>query len=454
MINAPLNLAPLAALGPTGQALMSRVLCAGFAFTALSGCIATDSGLPQVGPTVGTQSADPFTLVYSFQHGFLGSGPVYPTGALIVQDGVLYGLSKGGDSNQGTFYRAKLPVKNNVVATVYFTDAATGSTPTGSLGCCFTTKAGARYWTGAAYWGGAHHNGTFFRVINQSPGGPKNCDCFMLPRNEVYSFRGGPTDGANPNGSPTQFNGTFFGTTRAGGANDLGVVYGVDADGRGEHVVGWAAGGMDSPQHLYGKLVVWNDKLCGVSAEGGAYGGGAIFCVDSAATNAKLGVWYSFGGESDGKTPTSGLVRYDNAWWGTTRAGGAYGGGTIYRIDDSGNEQVVYSFGANSALTGTDPRAGLTAFGGALYGTTESGGAQGAGAIFAIASNRVFCVWHAFVPSTEGLDPAGDLTPVGGTLYGVLASGGQRGLGSIFSLTPNAGEPIRCLKASGFLAPE
>jgi hypothetical protein len=85
---------------------------------------------------------------------------------------------------------------------------------------------------------------------------------------------------------------------------------------------------------------------------------------------------------------------------------------------------------------------------------TESGGAQGAGAIFAIASNRVFCVWHAFVPSTEGLDPAGDLTPVGGTLYGVLASGGQRGLGSIFSLTPNAGEAIRCLKASGFLTPE
>jgi uncharacterized repeat protein (TIGR03803 family) len=67
--------------------------------------------------------------------------------------------------------------------------------------------------------------------------------------------------------------------------------------------------------------------------------------------------------------------------YGTTYYGGAYGYGTIFKVDHAGNESVVYSFtGSNDGL---GPMAGLARdASGALYGTTLYGGAYGAGVIF------------------------------------------------------------------------
>jgi uncharacterized repeat protein (TIGR03803 family) len=67
--------------------------------------------------------------------------------------------------------------------------------------------------------------------------------------------------------------------------------------------------------------------------------------------------------------------------YGTTYNGGAYGFGTVFRLDSAGNESVLYSFTGGS--DGAGPFAGLVRDpAGNLYGTTYIGGDFGVGVIF------------------------------------------------------------------------
>ena len=61
---------------------------------------------------------------------------------------------------------------------------------------------------------------------------------------------------------------------------------------------------------------------------------------------------YSFKGNPDGQTPEAGLIR-DGAgnFYGTTSSGGPSGYGTVFKLDATGAETVLYSFtgGATNA---------------------------------------------------------------------------------------------------------
>jgi uncharacterized repeat protein (TIGR03803 family) len=91
---------------------------------------------------------------------------------------------------------------------------------------------------------------------------------------------------------------------------------------------------------------------------------------------------YSFSGGSDGAHPPAGLVR-DSAGnlYGTTAAGGSgcihsAGCGTVFKVDASNHESVLYSFTGGS--DGGNPTASLVMDAkGNLYGTTSQGGAAG-----------------------------------------------------------------------------
>jgi len=63
--------------------------------------------------------------------------------------------------------------------------------------------------------------------------------------------------------------------------------------------------------------------------------------------------------------------------YGTTYGGGASGWGTVFEINPTGKETVLYSFAG--AADGASPEGGLA---GHLYGTTKYGGALGAGTVF------------------------------------------------------------------------
>ena len=72
-----------------------------------------------------------------------------------------------------------------------------------------------------------------------------------------------------------------------------------------------------------------------------------------------------------------GLIYHRGVLYGTTFFGGGSGCnfrgcGTIFKVDASGAESVVYSF--KGGRDGANPSTGLIALEGALYGTTSSGG--------------------------------------------------------------------------------
>jgi uncharacterized repeat protein (TIGR03803 family) len=120
-------------------------------------------------------------------------------------------------------------------------------------------------------------------------------------------------------------------------------------------------------------------NLYGTTALGGASGGGTVFKIDS---TGKRTVLHSFRGGADGEYPSAGLIR-DAAGnlYGTTYGGGTSNWGTVFKVDTKGHEAVLYSFAGGS--DGAAPVAGLVQDrGGNLYGTTKYGGAYGAGVVF------------------------------------------------------------------------
>jgi uncharacterized repeat protein (TIGR03803 family) len=82
-----------------------------------------------------------------------------------------------------------------------------------------------------------------------------------------------------------------------------------------------------------GDLIQWNDgNLYGTTTAGGSNNLGTIFCIT---TNGALTSFFSFK-SSTGYSPQGGLcIARDGNLYGTTSTGGPAGGGTIYRLVSS-----------------------------------------------------------------------------------------------------------------------
>lgn len=65
------------------------------------------------------------------------------------------------------------------------------------------------------------------------------------------------------------------------------------------------------------------------------------------------------------------------ATWGGGTGGPGGGNGLVYKMSTTGAESVLYNFGGPSYGDGAEPN-GLIAGSGALYGTTQIGGAANA----------------------------------------------------------------------------
>jgi uncharacterized repeat protein (TIGR03803 family) len=165
-------------------------------------------------------------------------------------------------------------------------------------------------------------------------------------------------------------------------------------------------------------------------------------------------VLWSFGGTGDGYAPEAGLINVGGNLYGTTIAGGAYGGGTLFELkrppvgQTHWREHVRWSFGAGG--DGFFPANGsLTYVGGSLYGTIMRGGTYDAGAVFKLtppapgqSAWTESLVWSFGGPG-DGYQPTSSLIYVNGSFYGTTQYGGAYFAGSFpsgtaFKLTPPA----------------
>jgi uncharacterized repeat protein (TIGR03803 family) len=177
-------------------------------------------------------------------------------------------------------------------------------------------------------------------------------------------------------------------------------------------------------------------NLYGTTARGGTsdgyYGNGTVFKLSPASGHWRETILYKFSGGSDGKYPSSGLVR-DSAGnlYGTASQGGSSscGCGVVFKVDGSGTETVLYSF---TATDGEYPSGGLIFDAhGDLFGTTTNGGAYGNGAVFELIPNSdgtwTEKVLYSFTGSSgDGETPEGGvIMDNAGNLYGTTEYGGN-----------------------------
>jgi uncharacterized repeat protein (TIGR03803 family) len=249
----------------------------------------------------------------------------------------------------------------------------------------------------------------------------------------LYRFKGAPGDGYIPVAGLLNVKGTLYGTTFLGGANNDGIVFSITPSGE-ETVLYSFKGGSGDGENPYAGLLNVNGTLYGTTVSGGANGDGTVFKITTSGSETVL---YSFkGGSGDGEDPYAGLLNVKGALYGTTQSGGASDDGTVFKITTSGTETVLYSFRGSS--DGQYPYASLLNLKGTLYGTTgQGGGSYRGGTAFAVTTSGKETVLHIFGPgSGDGENPNGGLINVKGTLYGTTEDGGVSNQGTVFALSP------------------
>jgi uncharacterized repeat protein (TIGR03803 family) len=280
---------------------------------------------------------------------------------------------------------------------------------------------------------GAYSNGTVFKV---SPSGRETV---------LHSFTGTGGDGANPitplvrDGAgnlygTTQYGGVFTGP--CGAAYGCGIVFEVTPGGKETVLHRFTGTGGDGSYPSQGLVRDSAGNLYGTNGGGGAYGFGTVFKLDPAGTETVL---YSFNGNNGGGfDPFGGSLLRDSAGnlYGTTLR-------TAYKLDPTGTLTVLHTFNGNGDgifATGTltrDPA-------GNLYGATFYGGAFNFGTIFKIDTTDTETVLHSFSGTGgDGVLPGGGLVrDRAGNLYGTTNSGGSSYFGIVFKLDPSGTETI------------
>ncbi len=247
--------------------------------------------------------------------------------------------------------------------------------------------------------------------------------------------------------------GSLFGTTSRGGRSgcpskrgSCGTVYIMANTDSGYiqfvlyrfcQVRGCADGALPYADVTFDK----RGAMYGTTYEGGANNEGVVFKLKRGKRGSyKESVLYGFcsqAGCADGSNPRSNLILDSSgAIYGTTLYGGSKNGGVVFKLTPSSSgytESVLHEF---TGADGLYPEAGVVAdAGGALYGTTASGGGSGCdtgcGVVFKLTpkgSQYTETVLHEFEGGDDGTDPyAGLLLDKQGNLFGVTAEGGGTG---------------------------
>jgi uncharacterized repeat protein (TIGR03803 family) len=392
--------------------------------------------------------------VYSFNGS--SAGPRVPYAGLIRDSlGNLYGTTEfGGTYNHGTVFEITPNASENWTESVLysFTGSWDGGQPFGTL--IFDT-AGNLY--GTTNFGGSANCklgcGTIFKLTPTSAGWAETV---------VYTFTGG-SDGREPYaGLVSDAQGNFYGTTLLGGNpnntcnSGCGTVFQLSYSNSAwkANVLYTFAGANDGAWPHASLIFDGAGNLYSTTKGGGTYGSGTVFRLTAGSWTES--VLYNFTGGQDGKEPPGRLI-LDTAGnlYGTTSRGGVKGYGVVFKLapasQGSWQEEVLHSFGDAPAA---NPVAGLVMdTGGNLYGTTLLGAeldscGGGCGTLFKLSPSSSgswkYNVLHLFGRAADGYHPSGQLIQdAAGNLYGTTQAGGAYGAGVVFEISVNPQNGVR-----------
>ena len=407
-------------------------------------------------------------------------GPTAPFGGVTVaSDGVLYGLSRfGGTNDTGSIF--KINRDGSAFAVLRSFDAFNdGAQPLGSL---LDGSDGLLY--GSTTEGGTNQGGVLFRINRNGSG--------------YQTLRQGgsqPMDARAPYAGFTEVTGTLFTVSSSGtdGASG-GTLLKINRDGTGYQILGvFGVNGGDGQAPVQPLNSGPGGWLYGVTPIGGQFGGGSVFRFDTNGGNYSIlrsfgpatnngylpaaspvdggdGFLYGTLGEgggsgrglvykmqtngagftvvrafttapSDGNKPAGPLfLGSDGALFGTTVAGGQFQTGTVYRLTRDGSEfSILHAFEASGA-DGVNPETGvIEASDGLLYGMTRGGGPSDGGTIYRVDKSGIPTSYQ--VLRQFGANPTGGTKPKGrlieaadGYLYGTASAGGSSGNGTVFRM--------------------
>jgi uncharacterized repeat protein (TIGR03803 family) len=247
------------------------------------------------------------------------------------------------------------------------------------------------------------------------------------------------TNGAAPQaGLALGTNGDLFGTTYAGGISNCGTIYKINTNGTGFQVLHHFLGGSDGKNPSSDPFIANNGFVYGVTYFVNATTRGTVYRIDQNGNN--YSVIHTFTGTPDGQQPRGRLCQgTDGMLYGTTVFGGTASQlGTIYRIGlDGAGYSVIHAL-QNSASEGQQPNGGVCqSADGFLYGTVYSGGSYSMGAVFRVDTNgNNFAMVRDFRNADfDGQHPNTELVEsADGFLYGGTYGGGPTGLGTVFKI--------------------
>ncbi len=320
-----------------------------------------------------------------------GQNPL--AGLILDTNGHLYGLAKrGGSQDEGTLYEL-IPGTTSWTFKVradFCTFCSAGFQPVYKL-TYQGELSGAPYDGTSPVYGvtlgglGEGNRGVAFQAVPVSGQELWNVT-------NLYTFCSKPNcrDGDVPSAPlVVDAGGNLFGVTGGGGSNGDGVAFEIPAGGGSETVL-----------HNFCRLANCADgstptgltmddagDLVGTTSAGGAHGGGAIFKIVSTDTGFRERVLYSFcvsSGCPDGQAPQAGLTP-DGAGnlFGTTQSGGDHQGGVIFKFRGSTYTKLVSLCTPTDCLHGAAPRAPLILdSSGNLFGTATEAGANNGGTAF------------------------------------------------------------------------
>jgi uncharacterized repeat protein (TIGR03803 family) len=364
-------------------------------------------------------------VLYSF--GRAEDGGYNPYSDLINVKGILYGTAAGNGNGNGIVYSITTSGNKTIVYSFegYPTDGAGPSNLINVNGTLYGSTVG----------GGTRRYGTVFAITTSGR------------ETVLHNFAGGLEDGSEPSRSLINVNGMLYGTTFLGGENGKhGTVFAITTSGK-ESVLYSFAGGPDDGANPSAGLVDINGTLYGTTQNGGlnctdsgyGYGCGTVFKLMPSGGHYTERVLHRFNGDrgGDGQNPQADLINVNGTLYGTTESGGVKGEGTVFAITTSGKETVLHKF-AGGPGDGSAPSAGLVNVNGTLFGTTWQGGANRIGTVYSVRTSGTEAVVYSFKGSpSDGAYPAASLINLNGALYSTTTYGGEKhNAGTVFELTP------------------